>query len=82
MSKTPQEFVWHGAAAEEVIVTGQFDEWKSTGKCTKGSDGVHKAMIDLAPGKYLYKFGKKKKKQSEILLSFHCLLSSKTRYIL
>jgi 1,4-alpha-glucan branching enzyme len=43
--------------AKEVLVTGDFTSWSSTGiTMKKGANGQWKTSINLKPGKYEYKF--------------------------
>jgi 1,4-alpha-glucan branching enzyme len=43
--------------AKEVLVTGSFTSWSSTGiAMKKGANGLWKTSINLKPGKYEYKF--------------------------
>lgn len=43
--------------AKEVVVTGDFTSWSSTGiAMKKGSNGNWKTAVNLKPGKYEYKF--------------------------
>jgi 1,4-alpha-glucan branching enzyme len=50
-------FVCHGDGAESVFLAGSFNDWDTT--CTpmeRRGDGSWKAELELAPGRYEYKF--------------------------
>ncbi|EWC45209.1 hypothetical protein DRE_06097 [Drechslerella stenobrocha 248] len=55
MSKGTYTFKW-SAPADEVFVTGSFDDWKKTEKLAKTVDGTHLSSVELPIEKTTYKY--------------------------
>lgn len=51
MSSYSHTFTWHDASALKVFATGDFDNWNSTLKLSRGSDGTFSATTDLPTAK-------------------------------
>ena len=49
-------FRYENPNAEEVYIAGEFNNWNKNTTPMKKSAGLFIAELDLAPGKYLYKF--------------------------
>ena len=53
----PSEFRLYAPEAQEVMVTGDFNNWdQEEHRAKRGKDGVWKKKIVLAPGRYEYLF--------------------------
>lgn len=55
MSKGTYTFKW-SRPADEVFVTGSFDDWKKTEKLEKTVDGTHLGSVELSVEKITYKY--------------------------
>ena len=50
-------FIWHGDGDQEVFLAGSFNDWDPTGTPMESQgDGSWQAELELAPGRYEYKF--------------------------
>ena len=54
-SKNKIKFKYYNPKAKEVKLTGDFNSWRLR-SMAKGKDGIWAVAVDLAPGRYAYKY--------------------------